>query len=322
MANVNRQFNIICNDKFNYDYIDKKEFIDSEIQNMLCKTMMMFEYKNLPEEIDIFDLEYMLQVNGSCIFTKVDNMYYVFVGGLGGERNAYYHPTIDIVANPYLRLSKMFTIQDEKDGVLIKNDFFYRGVNYINYKFAKMYVESLITSQYQLYNARIPSLAIGESDNDITDLNNYFDSVIKGEKLKGVVSKSLMDGIKTQDYSKMVNNMKDVMELQQYYYSQWLIAFGVNSAYNMKRESIGESESSINDKALLPFCDMMLKCRQSAFKKINKKYNLNVSVDFTSAWKKLRKEMQEKQEVIDTITDERSDETTDETTDENVKDGD
>ena len=120
--NINRAF-FTKGTKVDNDFLDKEHLISEEIFNMYLKTLSMFSYSGLPEEIDVFDLEYMLQVNGSCIFTKVDDKYYVFIGGLGGELNAYYHPTEDIVVNPYLNLSKNFKIQDEKEGIYTCNHF-------------------------------------------------------------------------------------------------------------------------------------------------------------------------------------------------------
>ena len=290
--NINRAF-FTKGTKVDTDFIDKEHLISEEIFNMYLKTLSMFSYSGLPEEIDVFDLEYMLQMNGSCIFTKVDDKYYCFIGGLGGELNAYYHPTEDIVANPYLNLSKNFTIQDEKEGVLIKNDYFYMGLNHINYKYAKMYVESLITSLYQLFNLRLPSIASSSDSQAIKDLDDLFTGIIKGNKLKSISSQALIDDIKTQDYMKNVSNVKDVMELQQYYRSQWLIELGLNANYNMKREAINDSESAMNTDCLLPLIDMMLRCRQQALKKINKKYGTNISVELSSSWKNIREEVEQ-----------------------------
>ena len=52
----------------------------------------------------------------------------------------------------------------------------------------------------------------------------------------------------------------------------------------MKREAIGEGESSLNEDSLLPLCDEMLRCRQQDVEKINKMFGTNISVEFDSAW--------------------------------------
>jgi hypothetical protein len=52
----------------------------------------------------------------------------------------------------------------------------------------------------------------------------------------------------------------------------------------MKRESINSGESQLNNDALLPLVDNMLKCRQDGFDKVNKKYGTNIKVELNSSW--------------------------------------
>ena len=59
---------------------------------------------------------------------------------------------------------------------------------------------------------------------------------------------------------------------------------GLNANFNMKRESIGEGESSLNEDSLLPLSDEMLKCRKEDIDKINAKFGTNITVEFDSAW--------------------------------------
>ena len=107
----------------------------------------------------------------------------------------------------------------------------------------------------------------------------------------GVIgSKPFFDGIKTADYSSKASatNIKDLIELQQYLKSNWFIDLGLNANYNMKREAINSSESGMNEDALLPLVDDMLKCRKIGLEKINKMYGTNISVDLSSSWKEVR----------------------------------
>ena len=54
----------------------------------------------------------------------------------------------------------------------------------------------------------------------------------------------------------------------------------------MKRESISPDEAQLNDDALLPFIDDMLKARKLAFDEINEKYGLDIKVTLDSSWLK------------------------------------
>ena len=52
----------------------------------------------------------------------------------------------------------------------------------------------------------------------------------------------------------------------------------------MKRESINSSESQMNNDALLPLIDDMMKCRTNAIEKINSMFGTNISISYDSAW--------------------------------------
>ena len=44
----------------------------------------------------------------------------------------------------------------------------------------------------------------------------------------------------------------------------------------------------MNEDALLPLVDDMLKCRKDGLEKINKMYGTNITVDLSSSWKEVR----------------------------------
>ena len=79
--------------------------------------------------------------------------------------------------------------------------------------------------------------------------------------------------------------IQNIIELEQYLRATWYNDLGLNSNYNMKRESINAGESQLNNDALLPLVDDMLKCRQDGFDKVNKKYGTNIQVELNSSWK-------------------------------------
>ena len=60
----------------------------------------------------------------------------------------------------------------------------------------------------------------------------------------------------------------------------------------MKRETITANENILNVDGLLPLCDDMLRCRKLGAEQVNKMFGTNWTVEFSSAWKKLRKEIE------------------------------
>ena len=121
----------------------KEHIGTAQILYMLARTQSMFDYENLPETIPSRNLEIMLQLNGNVFFTQVDGKYYVFTGGLGGEPDVYYEPTIYTVANPALNFSKNLKIGE--DGILIRSDSYGVGLLPMMQKYSALLVENEFT---------------------------------------------------------------------------------------------------------------------------------------------------------------------------------
>ena len=103
------------------------------------------------------------------------------------------------------------------------------------------------------------------------------------------VSKKFVDEslLKIHSLSKTTDNLLKLIELRNYIESSWYIDLGLNSNYNMKRESLTDSETEVDTYTLTPLIKNMLEERQNGIKRINEKWDLNVSVDLGGSWKKL-----------------------------------
>lgn len=271
---------------------NKKRLKESYIKNMFAKTQSIFEYDDLPETIPQKDFEFILQANGHGTIGKTDNgELYAFSGALGGELGAYYLPTISVVNNPYLKFNKTFKIG--VDCVVITNDSMYSSLFPIFERYAELLTEVDISIKKASINARV--MAFVEADNDGTKASaeKYFEKINDGQD--GVIgSNEFFKGLHiTPTPTGQSNVIKDLMELKQYLSSSWFIELGLNANYNMKREAINESESAMNEDALLPYIDDMLKARQKGVEEINKMFGTNISVRLSSAWQNVR----EKQDI-------------------------
>lgn len=78
--------------------------------------------------------------------------------------------------------------------------------------------------------------------------------------------------------------MIQFIELQQYLKGSLYNELGINANFNMKREALSGEEVALNDDALMPLIDDMLKQRRTMCDELNKMFGLNVSVDYGSAW--------------------------------------
>lgn len=262
---------------------DKNASAKSYMRYMLIRLQKMFKYENLPETIPKEMLETYLITNGTCFITEVNGNLYAFTGGLGGEPDPYYRPTLYTVANPALNISKNYKIGEE--GVLCTNDDMCYGLVPLMSRYASLLAENILTIRSADVMLRVLALLTAPDDKTRIAGETYLKKLEQGEF--GVIAENrFFDGIKMQ--SPPSNNgsyLTQFIELHQYLTGSFFNEIGLNANYNMKREAINESESSLNEDSLLPLSENMLHCRKKFVEQVNKMYGTEISVDFDSAWK-------------------------------------
>lgn len=148
---------------------------------------------------------------------------------------------------------------------------------------------------------RVTALISASDDKTRIGAEMYLRKIEKGEL--GVAAESpFFDGLKMQ--SPPSNNgsyLTQFIELQQYLKGSFYNEIGLNANFNMKREAIGEGESSLNEDSLLPLCQDMLQCRQEDMARVSELYQLDppITVDFDSAWKQNVKQMDAELEKLE-----------------------
>ena len=261
------------------------KLIEYYIKDTLIRTQKMFKYNNLPKTIPKEQLELLLQRNGYAVITKVNGELYAFYGGLGGEPNEYYLPTIATVANPALKFSKSMEI--DKECVVIKNDVMFMGLMPLIQSTSYLLAQADISFKYALINGRMKAIVTAPNDETKASLDEMFRQIEKGSSLKVVVDDDLMNELKVSPYGSNDNGI-DIIELKQYIIGSFYQKLGIQSNFNMKREALNSAESALNDDILYPLIDEMLEERQKGVEKINKLYGTNISVELSSVWKQLR----------------------------------
>lgn len=289
-----------------FNFKDKEKSISQEIAYMFNRTQSMFTYTGLPDTIPQRMLEIYLQLNGNVCIASVNDKLYAFTGGLGGEPNVYYMPTVYTVANPALKLSKQYDI--DIDCIVIPNDSFYIGLLPMFNKFATAKVENELSINIASINSRIATLISSGDDSTKKSAELYLQRIADGEQ--GVIADSdFLGELKAVPYGTTgTHTVTDLIELEQYLKASWFNALGLNSNYNMKRESINAGESQLNDDALLPLVDDMLNMRKIGIDKVNAMFNTNITVDLNSSWKDNIEEVELKHEEMKADADSPADE--------------
>ena len=301
---------------------DKNLLIDFHFGMALARTLTMFEYDGLPETIPYRELEKILQLNSFAYWLQKDGQLYVFFGGLGGKPNEYYQPTDFIVANPYLQFFKVVKVNEE--GVLMWNDYAHMGMYLMLRRYAELMAECDITLRFGLINDRLVSILYATNDGAKTSAEAFLKDVEDGAKLGVILGDQWLDDngdFRVNEYRKAnTEDLKAIMELQQYLKASFWNDIGIQANYNMKRESINDSEAGMNEESLKPFVDEMLQCRKDALEKINKQFGTNITVKFASAWIR-REKIVEDETKEETQKETPKEEKTEETTEVEEKEG-
>jgi len=269
---------------------DKKLSCETYMNYMNIRLQKMFHYEGLPDTIPKEILEGYLINNGTCFIAKVNGDLYALLGSIGGELDPYYRPTRYIVANPGLKLTQDFSIKE--DGILLRNDSLWLGLYPLMARYATLMAENVLTLRTADVMLRVMAMFTAPDDKTKLAAEEYLKNLEAGKL--GVIGENRFfdEGVKMQ--SPPSNNgsyLTQFIELHQYLTGTFYNEIGLNANFNMKRESIGEGESSLNEDSLLPLCEEMLHCRKEDIEKVNKMFGTNITVDFDSAWANNQKEV-------------------------------
>ena len=263
---------------------------------LLSKVITMFEYEGLPETLPQYNLEDILLRGGHCRITHVDvketdvpfeSGLYALHGNGGGEPNPYYYPTQYVVANPFLNISKTYTIGN--NNVLAKNtSFFFPLLPLIEYT-AHQLTENETTLNVAMVNTRIMTILTANDSTIAEACKKYMENIKNGELSFITDNRSdFLDGVKTHPYASTGNSnvITQILETEQYLKGSFYNEIGLNANYNMKRESINGNEAGLNEDGLTPLIVDMLNCRKKMCEDVNKTFGTNWSVKLSPVFKK------------------------------------
>ena len=271
------------------DKPNKEQLHRHYIMTMLNRLQSMFKYEGLPDTIPQKWLENYLLCNGSCVFVMDGDDLIVTTGGWGGLPDRYYIPTEYIVSNPYVNESTRRTYTIGEDCVLIRNDVYARGVLGILEENARLLTENYITMNLSTILARAMLTITATNNQDKESVDLWLKKLIRGD-ISAIGELPAMVGnqdrsINITPFQNVAAILTDLIEERQYIKASFFNELGLNSNYNMKRESINSNESQLNDDMLHPLIDEMLEMRREALAEVNAMFGTNITVDFNSAWK-------------------------------------
>ena len=275
-------------------YITYADTRNSEVfwynfNRLKLKAISMFEWINLPKEIDERYLELMLCQNGYVCFFKdqlvpdVDT-YFALQCTLGGRFNVYNIPTVYQIYTA----SGYNARRTAEDSVIIYNNLLHSPtvplLMYHAYNIANVErtIEINLNQLKRPYIFLVPENQRYTFIKLVNDIKNNQDVIIGNKDLN-------LDNINAIN-TITPNNTLDLYTLKKRYYNEALTDMGINNLNVDKKERLVSDEVSSNDEDVLINRNSMLYARKMACKQINDMFGLNIDVKFRNDF------MEEKQE--------------------------
>lgn len=264
-----------------YSTENKEINVKSLVDEMLNKTLSMFEWQGLPDTIPARILETQLQQSGySFVFEHAGDLY-CLPCSLGGEPDVYGEPTKAIISNPYLKLTEE---RDLTEGVLIRNDHKCSGiVDFLNRQ-SYFINEVDISIDMFLFNTRIQKVFSTADDKTKASVDLFIDNIRKG-KYSAIAENAFLESLKVLGGTTQGGvTANQLIELKRDYKSLMNNYLGLSSDIALKKERLISSELDSAEDSLFPMVYTMMEFRLIAARELNEKFGLDVSVDFGSVW--------------------------------------
>ena len=295
-------FSLLSVDDINAYFNNKVERLDDFCHNHLNRTLTMFRYNGLPEELKEKDVETIRQTMGFGMFTYKDGKTYALNGKFVPPVNYLYQNTGFIVTNPWIdemdgvyklvnvveATKGLENLTEGKEGVLFRNDPLCRGLYPLFVKYGIMSLENDITMRLASINLRQFILMVAKDDNTVESAQLFLQKIENGEQ--GVITDEAFgeEGFKGNPLNVPTTFVTQLIENAQYIKGSLFNELGLNANYNMKRERLSEGETEMNVDMLRPLPDIMLEERREDAKAYSDFTGGEVKweVEFDSVWAK------------------------------------
>ena len=268
---------------------------------LLNKAINVFEWKNVPDNIDTDTLETILFRCGDVAFFKYNDTFYISHGNQSGEMTYNFTPEKYLVSNPYIEKGKNFNLSPDIDSVIIYNTpadkyiSLKSSFNEIIKRTAGILSDNLSSLNCLQINTRVQTIVTADNSNVAKSAEMKLKDLYDG-KPYSVITSNLASNINIDDKSNANSkNIADLIDLNNYEYAQYLHALGIDSNENNKKSRMVVDELKDNNYECLHNLHILLDSRKKAVEKINRLFNLDISVDI----KPHLKEKEEKEEKDD-----------------------
>lgn len=253
---------------------------------LYSRIINIFEYENLPKEINEFAFKLFLFRNGKVIFYKIGDKFLIQPFAYTDLLDWYYVPKNGRVVNPWLpkgHQNKEFELADEAiiyNSTPDRYNFRERGlVSDLIYKTAYQLAENDISYYCIQRNHRLIAVFTAETDIQKAELNRVLERMYNGES-EITMGEDLVSHVTVNPIAmnSTRSSITELIEFAQYTLANFYHSFGINSNYNLKREQLNSNEIDVNQEVLRLNVEDMLRNREQGVEKINELYNLDIRV--------------------------------------------
>lgn len=292
--------------------LDKR--IKEKIIHQLNRTEEMFDITGGTENIKNWRLKQFILRHGFVAFAAKSGKLYSLLGDFGGDKDPQYIPTEFIFANPWIPWSDKLKI--DKDCVIVRSDYNCQGILPLIKKYSVYEAHAELSAYMAMVNSRLMTLGIAGRDQEAKAFEVVMEAIERGD-IKAIADKNIINGLKTQPYGGQTGILTDLIENLQYNKGSYNNSIGLDSNFNMKRESISTAEIGMNTDALRPYMEAMFDCITEGLDKVNEMFgdlleNGPYKLEYASAWKTSEKEIEAAEEILDEPKEDPSDETKEE----------
>ena len=268
-----------------WDSANSNEYSALYYLNRLTElAMAMFEWENLPDQIDWRYLEYILYYDGKVLFSKDTDLgeYIVTKCALSGKMNFYRVPQNRraYADNGY---QKELT---EKDSVVIFNNMLRLPAYPAMWFYARKLWEIDRTIDINIKAQKTPVLILADEDERLTMKNVYMQYDGNQPFIFGSKNMGLADNVKVlkTDAPYLADKL---MELKNQIWNEALTYLGISNLNVQKKERLISDEAVRSMGGTIASRQSRLEMRREGCEQINKMFGLNISVNYREDYREL-----------------------------------